>query len=83
MAVAAKSIHSDLYRDITAALAAARKKAGLTQQEVARRLGRPQSYVAKIENNERRLDVVEFLALARAIGFSYAKFLAKIEKMMP
>lgn len=46
----------------------ARKTAGLTQAAVAERLGRPQSYVADIERNERRIDVIEFLALAEAIG---------------
>ena len=46
----------------------ARKNAGLTQQEVAKRLKRPQSFVAKYEGGERRIDVVEFVAIARAIG---------------
>ncbi|WP_150495170.1 helix-turn-helix domain-containing protein [Roseibium aquae] len=46
----------------------ARKRSGLTQQDVADRLGKPQSYVAKVEGGERRLDVVEFVALAKAIG---------------
>lgn len=45
-----------------------RKKNGVTQAEVAKRLGRPQSFVAKVENGERRLDVVELVAYARAIG---------------
>ncbi len=47
---------------------AARRKAGLTQQDVAKRLQKPQSFVAKYEGGERRLDVVEFLAIVRAIG---------------
>lgn len=63
-----RSIHSDEYRKLTAILQDARHKAGLTQQEVADRLGKPQSYVAKVEGVERRIDVVEFIALARAIG---------------
>ena len=42
---------------------AARKAAGLTQHALARRLGRPQSFVAKYEGGERRLDVVEFVLL--------------------
>jgi hypothetical protein len=43
------------------------QKAGLTQRAVAKRLGRPQSLVAKIEGGERRLDVIEFINVARAI----------------
>jgi|SRR5450755_2495640 len=46
-----------------------RKKAGLTQAEVAEKLGRYQSFVANIESGQRRIDVVEFLDLASAIGF--------------
>ena len=49
-------------------LLATRKTNGVTQTEVARRLGRPQSFVAKVENGERRLDVVELVTYARAIG---------------
>jgi transcriptional regulator with XRE-family HTH domain len=41
--------------------------AGLTQEEVAVRLGRPQSFVAKYEGGERRIDVVEFVAVAQAL----------------
>lgn len=63
-----RSIHTDEYRALTALLLETRQKAGLTQQEIAARLGRPQSYVAKIEGAERRIDVVEFIALTRAIG---------------
>lgn len=46
-----------------------RKKAGLTQTDVARRLGRYQSVVATLESGQRRTVVIEFLELAEAIGF--------------
>jgi len=46
----------------------ARKAAGLTQHALARRLKKPQSFVAKYEGGERRLDVVEFVTIARALG---------------
>lgn len=49
-------------------LVEARKGCGLTQAEVAERLGKLQSFVSKYERGERRLDVVEFLEVARAIG---------------
>lgn len=62
------SLHSAAYARLVAVLVAARLESGLTQQTVANRLGKPQSYVAKIEGGERRLDVVEFIALAGAIG---------------
>jgi len=40
----------------------------MTQQEVATRLERPQSFVSKYERGERRLDVVEFFRVSRAVG---------------
>ncbi len=61
------SLHSSVYRELIDFLTQARQKAGLTQQAIADRLGRPQSYVAKVEGFERRLDVVEFLEFAKAV----------------
>ncbi|MGN6369063.1 MAG: helix-turn-helix domain-containing protein [Phycisphaerae bacterium] len=46
----------------------ARKGAGITQAELAKRLRLPQSFVSKYERGERRLDVVEFLAIAECLG---------------
>ncbi len=45
----------------------ARKDAGLTQQALAEKLRRPQSFVAKYEDGERSIEVIEFVALARAL----------------
>lgn len=63
-----KSVHTKAQRLLTASLVEARKTAGLTQQEVAELLGKPQSFVAKYENGERRLDVIEFLIIVSKIG---------------
>ncbi|MEQ9637878.1 MAG: helix-turn-helix transcriptional regulator [Devosia marina] len=63
---------------MTAILLDARSNAGLTQQEVADRLGKPQSYVAKVERNERRIDVVEFISLAQALGVDPARLFAAV-----
>jgi transcriptional regulator with XRE-family HTH domain len=60
-----------------------RKEAGLTQQELAERLKRPQSFVAKVETGERRLDVVEMIELARAIGCSPANLIERVERAVP
>ena len=64
-----KTIHTARHRKLRAMLIAERKAAGLTQTVVAQRLGKPPSYVAKYEGGERRLDVLEFLDIAAAIGF--------------
>ena len=45
-----------------------RISAGLTQEDVALRLRRPQSFVSKYENGERRLDIIEFMEVTEAIG---------------
>jgi transcriptional regulator with XRE-family HTH domain len=56
-------------------LVEARRESGLTQVQLAERLSRPQSFVSKVERGERRLDVVEFLELAQAIGIDPFAFL--------
>lgn len=56
------------YRRAIDTIRAVREAAGLSQREVARRLGKPVSFVNKIELLERRLDIVEFVVLARALG---------------
>jgi transcriptional regulator with XRE-family HTH domain len=63
-----RSLHSEDYRKLTAILLQARNDAKLTQQQVADALGRPQSFIAKVEGGERRIDLVEFVALSRAVG---------------
>lgn len=63
-----KSTHTHEYKKLVAILLDARRAAGLTQQQVADSLGKPQSYVAKVEGAERRVDPVEFIAYANAIG---------------
>lgn len=64
----AKSLHTPEYEHFRALLVAAREKAGLTQTEVSAKLDRPQSFVAKYEGGERRLDVVEFVQVCTALG---------------
>lgn len=63
-----RDLRTPRYVRLRELLVEARKSAGLSQTAVAERLGRPQSYVADVERNERRIDVIEFLALAEAIG---------------
>lgn len=61
------------YRLFLSRLREARVRAGLTQVEVASRLGKPQSFVSKCESGERRVDFVELLAFAEVyvvdVGF--------------
>lgn len=66
------------YRAVRLALREARRAASLTQLHVARRLRKPQSFVSKYEQGERRLDVVEFLDVAEALGLEPLRFLRNI-----
>lgn len=70
-----KSIHGPEHLALRELLISARKKAGLTQSQVAEKLGRPQSFVAKYEGGERRLDVIEFVDVARALDADPVKIL--------
>lgn len=73
-----KSLHLKSYASLLAVLINARRDRGLTQQMVADRLQKPQSYVAKIEGGERRLDIVEFVALTRALGIDPSAMFADV-----
>ena len=56
-----------------------REKAGLTQADVSAKLKRPQSFVAKYEGGERRLDVIEFLQVCNALGVDPRSILSKLQ----
>ena len=75
-----KSLHSPEHAALCRLLLAAPRKAGLTQQDVAKRLKRPQSFVAKVEGGERRLDVLEFIDFTRAIEADMSKVLRALLK---
>lgn len=70
-----KSVFSDKYDRFRQHLIEARKQAGLTQVKLSERLLRPQSFVSKYERGERRLDVIEFFEVAKAIGIDPIGFL--------
>ena len=76
----ARSVFTKKYDQFRQLLIQARKDAGMTQIELAAKLSRPQSFVSKFERGERRLDVIEFLDIARALGFDPVHFLRKIAK---
>lgn len=68
-------LHSPQYEVFRRLLVKARQESGLTQVEVAERLGKPQSFVSKIERGERRLDFPEFIRLADALGIDAETFI--------
>jgi transcriptional regulator with XRE-family HTH domain len=60
------------------ALRGARNEVGLTQAELATRLGRPQSFVSKYESGERRLDLIELSEVCSALEISLENFLSRV-----
>ena len=63
-----KTIYQESYQAFIKQLVLARKAAGLTQMQVAEKLSKPQSYIAKVEGADRKLDVMEFVELCQAIN---------------
>jgi len=73
-----RTLRSAGHRALMEALKTARLDAGLTQTELAQKLKRPQSFVAKYENGERKIEVVELAYITRAIGCSACEVIEKV-----
>ncbi|MCW3479959.1 helix-turn-helix domain-containing protein [Neisseriaceae bacterium JH1-16] len=70
-----KTIHDDRYRALIKLLVTEREQREMTQITLAQRLSHPQSYVAKVENLERRLDVIELADWLSALGVEPSEFM--------
>lgn len=77
-----KSIYSREYSLFLEKLRKAREEKGLTQTEVAVRLGQTQSFVSKVERGERRIDIVELRAFCSALGIGFVKFITQIDQAL-
>lgn len=73
-----KSVRSPAQRALLEAIRGARKQAGLTQQEVARRVRRPQSFVSAYESGDRKIDVLEFVRIAKAMRADPCELLRRV-----
>ena len=58
-------------------------EAGISQRQMAQRLGKPPSFVNKIELIERRIDVLEFIAVAKALGMRPAALMERLVQALP
>lgn len=79
-AIVKKSIYTDQYRKLLKNLTEARKEAGFTQAQLAKKLGKPQSFVAKYELGERRLDVVELMTIAEHLDIDLKTAIKGLEE---
>lgn len=71
------------YRAAIDAIKSVREERGVSQRELARRLGKPPSFVNKIEQLERRLDVLEFIAIANALEIDPSALLMAVTRALP
>lgn len=83
MRAVTKWVHAGHYQVVGAALTAARLRANLTQVQLAKRVGKPQSMISTIEVGMRRVDLVEFLVIVRALGADPAAIFAEIAASLP
>ena len=71
-------MHASRYGILRARLVELREAKGLTQTDIALQLGKPQSYVSKYERGERRLDIVELIAVAKTLGVDPAQLCSEL-----
>jgi len=75
-----KSIHSAHYAVFLKVLKTAREDAGLSQVQLARKIGETQTFVSKCERGERRIDVIELRRFCRAFGVTLKRFVSALER---
>ncbi len=75
-----KSLFTPDHERLCDLLRQVRRDAGLKQDQVAKRLKRPQSFVSKYESGERRLDLVELRRVCQAIGIPLIDFVRRFDK---
>ena len=74
-----KSIHNKAYQQLLSLLRTKRLDKGITQEELASRLGVGQGIVSKIETHERRLDLIELREICLALGISFPEFVMEFD----
>ncbi len=78
----AKSIFTDAYKLLISTLIQERKDAHITQHVLAERLNKPQSFVAKYESRERRLDVVELIQITEVLKIDIVPLIRRIKAVL-
>ncbi|MEP2472014.1 MAG: helix-turn-helix transcriptional regulator [Paracoccaceae bacterium] len=79
----AGTVHTAAYKHLLAQLVNARDKSGLSQAQLAQRIGKPASFVGKYEVGERRLDVIELLVVLKTLEANSTDFILELGKQVP
>lgn len=82
-AATSKGFQDERYRELIGKLVEVRKAAGLSQSALATMLNRHQQFVSRYETGERRLDVVEFVDIARQLGQDATHLIAALASSTP
>lgn len=78
-----KTVFSGAHQHLVDLLIAARRKAGLTQTDLAALIGKDQKFVSLIERGQRRIDVLEFYVIAKAMGHDPLRMYGQLIKKLP
>ena len=77
-----KSVFTSDYAVLVDTLREVRQAAGMTQVELAKKLGQTQSFVSKLENGQARLDVIQLRTICHVLGTTLPAFVRKLEKQL-
>lgn len=78
-----KTVFTGAHKHLVRVLKDARKKSGLKQEELAERLGRERTMISLIETGQRRVDVLEFYAIAKALGLNPTELFDELSDKLP
>lgn len=78
-----KTIFSGAHEHLVEGLIRARRKAGLTQTQLAELIGKDQKFISLIERRQRRVDVVEFYVLSKAMGLDPVRLYGDVVRKFP
>lgn len=78
-----RTFNSPRHQALVDLLKTLRKKSGMTQVQLADRLNRYQSFITAYERGQKRIDVVELIEIAEAVGFDPAEAVRLVQKVRP
>lgn len=78
-----KTIFTGAHKHLVEVLRQARKQADISQVDLAEEIGKDQTFISLIERSQRRVDVLEFVVLARAMGVDPVDLFAEVVRRLP